>query len=96
MSGTESEGYASGQYIAFAEWWKGEAPIYWTMTTTTGSGEVTVVEGQFTGDCVSSSTSAESTAYSGDEYAHGVSKLVYLSLSQYVDNQCDVSPSSYF
>ena len=93
MSGTTSEGMenvaAVGSYIAFAEWWQWEAPIYWTITATMGDGRVvSKVTGQFTGDCASSSSISTGSTSFDQEYGHGVSKLVYTSMYDYIDNQC--------
>lgn len=82
-------GLQTGPFIAFAEWWSGPGPIEWTMTATTGDGEVLFTQdGVFTEDCSSSSGSPTTTSHSSLE-SIGTTRLFYFNIGEYIDNGCE-------
>lgn len=66
-------GSATGPFRAFVELFEGPTPISWTVTATTGNGDVVFVqEGEINDNC-------------GDY----TSNLMQIDLEEYVDNGCE-------
>ena len=83
FEGLEEED-VTGEYIAFARWYTGETFASYTMTATTGSGDVLFSqEGRFN-DC------GPSNSFDEDGFiAQGTTVMVPFILDEYVDNRCD-------
>ena len=64
---------AIGDFTTFVQLYTGPTPITWTITATTGSGDIVLEEvGEFTSDC-------------GDY----TSNLLVVNTEEYVDNGCE-------